>query len=95
MRIIVPEAPVPAAQAPQARRARGARGAHGLRLGLLDNSKSNADHLFDFLVDALRSTVPITSIVSLRKPYPSLPADESVIEQLVKEADLVVSAMAD
>ena len=42
MKIIVPEAPAPAAQTPQAHRAR--KGA-GLRLGLLDNSKSNADHL--------------------------------------------------
>jgi hypothetical protein len=92
MRIIVPEAPVPAAQAPQARRARGA---HGLRLGLLDNSKSNADHLFSFLVDAIRANVAIDSIVSLRKPLASLPADKSVIEQLAEEADLVVSAMAD
>jgi hypothetical protein len=92
MKIIVPEAPAPQANAPQARRGRGTQ---GLRLGLLDNSKSNADHLFNFLVDRLRATVPITSIVSLRKPYPSLPADESVIEQLAKEADLVVSAMAD
>lgn len=92
MKIIVPEAPIPESQAPQARRVRGA---HGLRLGLLDNSKSNADHLFNFLVAAIRATVPIASIVSLRKPHPSLPADESVIEQLAKEADLVVSAMAD
>jgi hypothetical protein len=92
MKIIVPEAPAPEGQAPQARRARAAP---GLRLGLLDNSKSNADHLFNFLIEAIRATVPVTSIVSLRKPYPSLPADESVIEQLAKEADLVVSAMAD
>ena len=92
MKIIVPEAPVPQAQAPQARRARAAQ---GLRLGLLDNSKSNADHLFNFLVEAIRATVPVASIVSLRKPYPSLPADDSLIEQLAQEADLVVSAMAD
>ena len=92
MRIIIPEAPAPEARAPQARRAATAQ---GLRLGLLDNSKSNADHLFNFLTEAIRASVPITSIVSLRKPYPSLPADDRVIEQLAKEADLVVSAMAD
>lgn len=92
MKIIVPEAPIPEVQAPQARRVRGA---HGLRLGLLDNSKSNADHLFNFLVEAVRTTMPIAAIVRMRKPHPSLPADASVIEQLAQEADLVVSAMAD
>jgi hypothetical protein len=92
MKIIVPEAPAPAAQAPQVRRAR--RGA-GLRLGLLDNSKSNADHLFRFLTDGIRAAMPIASIVSLRKPLPSVAAERSLIEQLAKEADLVVSAMAD
>ena len=92
MKIIVPEAPVPQADAPQARRSRSTQ---GLRLALLDNSKSNADHLFNFLVDGLRAAMPVASIVSLRKPYPSLPADERVIEQLAQEADLVVSAMAD
>ena len=92
MKIISPEAPAPAAQAPQAHRAR--QGA-GLRLGLLDNSKSNADHLFKFLVDGIRAAMPIAAIVSLRKPLPSLAADSGVIEQLAAEADLVVSAMAD
>ena len=92
MKIIVPEAPAPSAQTPQARRARKGP---GLRLGLLDNSKSNADHLFNFLIDGIRAAMPIASIVFLRKPLPSLAADQGVIEQLAREADLVVSAMAD
>ncbi len=92
MKIIVPEAPAPAAEIPEIRRAR--RGA-GLRLGLLDNSKSNADHLFKFLVEGVRAEMPLASVVSLRKPLPSLPADPRIIEELAKEADLVVSAMAD
>lgn len=92
MRIIVPEAPAPTAPAPQTHRSRKGP---GLRLGLLDNSKSNADHLFRFLVEGIRAAMPIASIVSLRKPLPSLAAERSVIEQLAREADLVVSAMAD
>jgi hypothetical protein len=39
--------------------------------------------------------MPIASVVSLRKPLPSVAADRGLIEQLAKEADLVVSAMAD
>jgi hypothetical protein len=92
MKIIVPEAPAAAATAPQAHRAR--KGA-GLRLGLLDNSKSNADHLFRFLIAGIRAAMPIASVVSLRKSLPSVAADRGLIEQLAKEADLVVSAMAD
>ena len=92
MKIIVPEAPAPMAPPLQAQRARDGG---GLRLGLLDNSKSNADHLFKFLVDGIRAALPIASLVVLRKPLPSLPADRGVIDQLVREADLVVSAMAD
>jgi len=92
MKIIVPEAPAPASQIPQTNRAR--KGA-GLRLGLLDNSKSNADHLFNFLVEGIRAAMPIASVVSLRKSLPSLAADPGIIEQLAAEADLVVSAMAD
>jgi hypothetical protein len=92
VRIIVPEAPIPAAAAPGAHRAR--EGA-GLRLGLLDNSKSNADHLLDFLVEGIKSAMPIASIVRLRKPHASLPAEAHQIDRLAKGADLVVSAMAD
>ena len=92
MKIIVPEAPAPAAEIPEIHRAR--QGA-GLRLGLLDNSKSNADHLFKFLIEGIHGAMPLASVISLRKPLPSLAADPGIIEQLAKEADLVVSAMAD
>ena len=92
MKIIVPEAPITAAAAPAAHRARAGA---GLRLGLLDNSKSNANHLFDFLVEGIKAAMPLASVVRLRKPHPSLPAADNQIEQLAKEADLVVSAMAD
>lgn len=92
MRIIVPEAPIGAAAAPAAHRAREGT---GLRLGLLDNSKSNADHLFDFLIEGIKSAMPVATVVRLRKPYASLPAEAHQIDQLAKESDLVVSAMAD
>ena len=92
MKIIVPEAPASAAAIPGVQRTR--QGA-GLRLGLLDNSKSNADHLLKFLVEGIRAAMPLAAVVSLRKPLPSLAADPGIIDQLAEEADLVVSAMAD
>ena len=92
MKIIVPEAPAPAFRIPQTNHARAGA---GLRLGLLDNSKSNADHLFNFLLEGIRAAIPLASVVTLRKPLPSLGADVDVVQQLAREADFVVSAMAD
>ena len=74
---------------------RRAMSAGGLRIGILDNSKGNADHLLSFLIEGLRAQVPIASVVSRRTPASSRPAENSVLDDLVKEADCVVSAMAD
>ena len=70
-------------------------GSGGIRLGVLDNSKGNADYLLQFIVDELNSSVPIESVVSLRKPSVSLPAPSEILDKLADEADVVVSAMAD
>jgi hypothetical protein len=88
----VPEAPVAAAAAAKAQR-KFAQG--GLRLGILDNSKGNADHLLKFIVDGVKGMVPVASVVMLRKDSVSLPAPDNMLDQLAKEADFVVSAMGD
>jgi len=67
----------------------------GIRLGVLDNSKGNADHLLNFIIEGLKSAFPIKSVVMTRKPASSRPAPEATLDQLAREADLVVSAMAD
>jgi hypothetical protein len=46
-------------------------------------------------VDSVKSSVPVTSVVTLRKASVSLPAPAEILDQLAKEADVVVSAMAD
>src|SRR3954470_20039408 len=88
---VVPEAPAPGATAVVNERdvSKG-----GIRLGVLDNSKGNADHLLRFIVDRIRSEVPVASVVSLRKASVSLPAPADILDTLPKEADVVVSAMA-
>ncbi|HKA38796.1 MAG TPA: hypothetical protein VKD25_03425 [Burkholderiales bacterium] len=87
--LVVPEAPVPAAAAAaEPRKA-------GLRFGVLDNSKGNADHLLRFISDGVKAALPIASVVSLRKGSVSLPAPGDILERLAQEADFVVSAMAD
>lgn len=90
--LISPEAPLHQfAGAGEARRIKSG----GIRLGTLDNTKGNADHLLAFVIDGISKLLPITSVVSLRKNDPSTPAPKQVLDQLTAEADFVVSAMAD
>lgn len=92
VKLVVPEAPAPASGAllPQRRIKQG-----GVRLGVLDNSKGNADHLLAMVVEGVRAALPVASVVSLRKDVVSLPAPKAILERLAAEADFVVSAMAD
>ena len=90
--LVVPEAPVPATAAAAAGR-KARKG--GLRLGKLDNSKGNADHLLRFITEGVKAALPVASVVSLRKGSVSLPAPGEILDQLAQEADFVVSAMAD
>ena len=92
IRLVVPEAPAPGGEAHVDERRIDKR---GIRLGVLDNSKGNADHLLKFIVDAVKSAVPVTSVVTLRKSSVSLPAPADILDRLAGEADVVVSAMAD
>ncbi len=67
----------------------------GLRLGILDNSKSNADYLLDMIVGAVRAAAPIASVVKLRKGNVAIGAPAAILDQLAREADFVITAMAD
>ena len=90
--LVVPEAPVAeAAVTAELRKS----GKSGLRLGVLDNSKGNADHLLKFIIDGIKAQVPVASVVSLRKGSVSLPAPNDILDRLAAEADVVVSAMGD
>jgi hypothetical protein len=62
--LVVPEAPAPGGTALVDERRIDKR---GTRLGILDNSKGNADHLLRFIVDRMKSAVPVASVVTLRK----------------------------
>ncbi|MBI4207959.1 MAG: hypothetical protein HY527_23310 [Betaproteobacteria bacterium] len=90
--LVVPEAPAAEVSAAVAER-KIAGG--GLRLGILDNSKGNADHLLRFIAEGIQATVPVKSVVALRKNSVSLPAPGEILDKLAAEADFVVSAMAD
>ena len=70
-------------------------GSGGIRLGILDNSKANADHLLKLIVEGVKKDFQVDSVVIKRKPASSRPATPEMLDELAKEADLVVSAMAD
>ena len=77
--LVVPEAPF--AQAPATVTERRIK-AGGLRLGILDNSKGNADHLLRFIAAGIGAALPVKSVVSLRKSNVSLPAPGEILDQL-------------
>jgi uncharacterized protein YhfF len=92
VRLVIPEAPAPRATA--AGKARDLH-ADGIRLGILDNSKGNADHLLQFIVEGVKAQVKVASVVSARKAAPSIPADAATLDELAQQADCVISAMGD
>jgi hypothetical protein len=91
---IVPEAPAPAPSAAAKKVTRGAKGG-GLRFGVLDNSKSNADQLLGMIIDGVKAKYPDASIVRTRKPSAAIGATADVLAQLEQETDVVIAAMAD
>ena len=92
--LVIPYAPPPVQAASDKITQRRISG-KGIRLGVLDNSKGNADHLLKMIVEGVRAQAPLASVVFARKPYVALPAPPETLDQLAREADVVISAMAD
>jgi len=90
--IVAPDAPMEETEQLKAGRTLGSG---GIRLGVLDNSKANADHLLNLIIEGVKKEFKVDSVVVKRKPASSRPATEAILDELAKEADLVVSAMAD
>lgn len=94
VRLVIPAAPAPVQSTDQKVTQRDIS-KQGIRLGVLDNSKGNADHLLKMIVEGVRAQVPIASVAFARKPYVSMAAPPETLNQLAREADVVISAMAD
>lgn len=90
--LVSPEAP---AQVPRSAASARQLDLRRLRLGILDNGKSNADHLLRFVVEGVKALLAVTSVVSRRKASMSTPASSEMLDELAAEADFVVSAMGD
>ena len=90
--LVVPDAPIEDVAQLKSNRTLGSG---GIRLGILDNSKANADHLLQLIVEGVKKEFKVDSVVIKRKPTSSRPATDQVLDDLAKDADLVISAMAD
>ena len=65
------------------------------RVGLLDNSKNQADKLLDAVADILDAQYGFTDVVRRRKPSASKPVAPEVIEELGQLCDLVIVGVGD
>jgi len=66
----------------------------GRTVGLLDNSKANADVLLDKVANVLTAEYGVTDTVSVRKDKSPIPAD-SLADTLAAQCDAVVNAYGD
>jgi hypothetical protein len=67
----------------------------GLRVGLLGNTKLNADNILLALGDLLRERYAISAVVHYKKPTFSLPAPESTVDEMVQHCDVVLAGVGD
>ncbi len=67
----------------------------GLRLGLLGNSKLNADKVLDAVGDLLKQRYDIKTVVHRTKPSFSHPAPEALFEELIESCDVVIAGVGD
>jgi 4-hydroxyphenylpyruvate dioxygenase-like putative hemolysin len=94
-RWIIPEAKEPSVQGGRDARAGGAS-THDrpLRLGLLDNTKDNAHLLLQLIGERVRSELG-AEIIHRRKGNATVGAQDDMLDELAREADCVLTAMAD
>jgi hypothetical protein len=85
--------PFGVAVAPARSLAKRPTGLTGCRLGLLDNSKPNADVLLARLAELLMARAGVAEVRRWRKPGSSRAAEE--IEAVVGMADVVLTGSAD
>ena len=67
----------------------------GSRLGIIDDSKKNADVLLEELAEVLRTRYEIAEVRWHRKPSASRPADPTALKDLAEHCDAVIIAVGD
>ena len=67
----------------------------GVRLGLLGNSKLNADNVLLAIGDLLKERYQIKSVFVRSKPYFGTPAPEAIVSEMAENADVVLAGVGD
>jgi hypothetical protein len=67
----------------------------GKVITLLDISKAKGDHLLDRLEELLRERAKPKAIVRRRKPTFARPAPEALREEIARDTDVLIEALAD
>ena len=65
----------------------------GKIIGLLDNTKEQADIILQTVAEALRERHGVARVVIRRKEHYSKPATDAIIDELAKEVQLAVAAV--
>src|SRR5438270_5757240 len=67
----------------------------GVRLGLLGNSKLNADAVLLAIGDLLKERYAIESVFFRSKPNFGKPAPDDIVQEVVDNSDVVVTGVGD
>ena len=67
----------------------------GKVITLLDISKAKGDHLLDRIEELLRERAKPKAIVRKKKPTFARPAPEPLREEIARDTDVVIEALAD
>lgn len=67
----------------------------GKRVAFLSNNKPNVDLLFDYLAEPLSKQLGPKSLHRSFKANVSRPSPEGILQELTKEADLVINGVGD
>ena len=65
----------------------------GKVVGLLDNTKEQADIIFETVADVLRSRYGVAKVVIRRKEAFSRPATEALLNEMAKEVQVAAAAL--
>lgn len=65
----------------------------GKVVGLLDNTKEQADIILDAVADVLRERYGVARVVKRRKEFFSKPAAEELINEMAEEVHVAVAAL--
>ncbi len=65
----------------------------GKVLGILDNTKEQADIILQTLGEALREKYGVKEVIMRRKEHYSKPAPDEMIEEMADQCDVVICAL--